>query len=162
MELNESSLRGHPVPERLDAALAAIFQAEGLQPADAGAFHSAIARDGAISCLAFVVIDLREGEARESDLAAAVHQARLWCRDELLATFVVREAGLNLILLHSGQLSAQAIRKLPDATGLHSSILQSVSSIDCRDMSVTQAKTWIVIGRVRRLLKRLTKLDLAP
>jgi hypothetical protein len=85
-----------------------------------------------------------------------VDNGREWCSVNLKATWVVKEAGLNLVLLHEGQINLEDIKSQTDKTGFHGSICQSVTAINVTNDAVIQEKTWVVLGKVKKALSNIT------
>lgn len=136
-----------------------ILEESGLREVEAGSFCGAYVRRGWFTSLAFLAAKLGEESAEPDSISALVEEARLWCKEHVRATWFVRECGLNLVLFHEGQISRDLIADLPDVTGMHAAILQSVTAIDTRRSTVLQAKTWIVIGTARRVVRSLASVD---
>ena len=69
-----------------------------------------------------------------------------------------KESGLNLVLLHYGQIGPNDIKGQVDSTGFHGAICQSITTIDVTNGNVEQEKTWVVIGKVRKALQKLKEI----
>ena len=74
------------------------------------------------------------------------------------ARWFYNKAGLNLILIHRGQLPIDVVKEQVDATGLHATIVQSITAIDVSNGSVSQKRTWVGIGKVKEALSRLSNI----
>jgi len=144
--------------EDIRISVRSILETNGLRSVGAGAFSGAFVKRGWITSVVFLTTDIGAEGTDRAGLEALVEEARLWCKEHGAATWFVRESGLNLVLFHQGQVSEDLIQGLPDATGTHSAILQSVTAVDSMHRTVVQAKTWIVIGTARRILRRLAGL----
>ncbi len=138
----------------IEVELAELLEAQGFERPEGSAF----VRTNLLTSLVFLIADVT-GAQEPIELAALVAKARAWCVSSVGATWVTKEAGLNLIVLHAGQIEAHELKGLPDATGAHAAILQSVTAIDRERRTVVQAKSWLVIGRVRRVLRTLSRID---
>jgi hypothetical protein len=85
---------------------------------------------------------------------------RRWCARGVGSQYVVSEAGLNFVLLHHGRLTREMIKGKADATGMqeHGAIVQSITSVDVTRGTVDQVTTWLLLGRVRKALRRLRRI----
>ena len=84
-----------------------------------------------------------------------VDNGKEWCSINLKATWFAKEAGLNLVLLHKGQISPENIKSQTDKTGFHGAICQSVTAINVTNDVVMQEKTWVVLGKVKKALSNI-------
>jgi hypothetical protein len=134
-----------------------ILESTGFHLMDTHSFDAAYVRFGRLTSLVFLITDLSDRQVDSEDIDVLISNARAWCKKHVNATSIFNEAGLNLVLLHQGQISRRMVIGLCDPVGNNAAILQSVTAIDMQRRSVAQAKTWIVLGRVRRALRRLAR-----
>ena len=133
----------------------------GFRAAEPREFDLAFVRTGVVASLAFLVKDLSTGPVSPDEVSLLVSDAKLWCQEHLGAGGG-RQVGLNIVLLHRGQVSAELIKGNTDRAGMHASILQSITAIDLTGGSVAQEKTWLVLGRVRSALRFLRESSKTP
>ena len=140
--------------EEIDEALAScgLRRRVGTESSN---FDAAFVWRGLLTTVVFLLKDLRNEGADEHAVRNVVNAGRKWCAKNLVTLPVIREAGLNLILLHQGQLPARAIKGQVDTTGFHRAIVQSITAIDVSSGSVTQEQTWVIVGKVGKALKLL-------
>jgi len=106
--------------------------------------------------LVFLLKDLKEKGVDASSIKDLAKAGREWCANNVKARWFGNKAGLNLILIHRGQLPIDAVKEQVDATGLHATIVQSVTAFDVSNGLVAQERTWVGIGKVKEALSRLS------
>jgi len=121
-------------------------------------FKVAFTRRGFLTSLVFLIVEVNDKDFNASSIKNLVESGRQWCADNLKATWIVKESGLNLVLLHDGQIGSNDIKGQVDSTGFHSSICQSITTLNVTNGSVAQEKTWVVIGRVKKALRKLNEI----
>ena len=131
------------------------FQRVDLRSSD---FDVAFIRRGLFTSLVFLLKDLKEKGVDASSIKDLAKAGREWCANNVRARWFYNKAGLNLILIHRGQLPVDVVKEQVDATGLHATIVQSVTAIDVSNGSVSQKRTWVGIGRVKEALSRLSNI----
>ena len=142
--------------DRIERALTACgFQRVDLSSSD---FDVAFIRRGIFTSLVFLLKDLKEKGVDASSIKDLAKAGREWCANNVRARWFYNKAGLNLILIHRGQLPVDAVKGQADATGLHATIVQSVTAIDASNGSVSQERTWVGIGKVKEALSRLSNI----
>lgn len=119
-------------------------------------FDAAFVRENLFTSQAFLIKKVESPEFKTIDAEQIVGAGRAWCANHLNASFLVNEAGMNLVLLHEGQVNRTHIKGHIDASGLHGAICQSITALDATGGTVKQERTWVVIGRVRRALNRIS------
>lgn len=102
----------------------------------------------------FLVVDSKDLDVQ--NLQVFKTNARAWCVQYLDANFK-KNCGLNLIILHQKEFTEDAMKKFIDKSSLNVPILQSITAININNQSVTQSKTWVVIGPIKNALKELKK-----
>jgi hypothetical protein len=140
-------------------AVADTLESTGFRPHRPHDFDAAYVRSGLLTSLVFLVKDVGESPVDPMYIDDLIKCARSWCKQHVKATWFIKESGLNLVLLHRGQLPRRMIVGVTDPMGNHAAILQSVTAIDTTAGSVVQERTWIVIGRVWLALRRLARLS---
>ena len=118
-------------------------------------FDVAFIRRGLCASLVFLLKDLKEDSVNEISIKNIVKAGRECCANNVQARWLYA-AGLNMILIHRGQLPCETIKEQVDATGLHAAIVQSITTIDISKGLVDQERTWVVIGRVKKALNQLS------
>ena len=121
-------------------------------------FDAAFIRRWIFTSLVFLLKDLKEKGVDANSIKNLAKAGREWCTDNVKAGWFYNKAGLNLILIHRGQLSSHAVRGQVDATGLHGTIVQSITAIDASNGLVAQERTWVAIGKVKEALSRLSNI----
>ena len=121
-------------------------------------FDVAFTRRGMFTRLVFLLKDLKEKGVDQSSIKDLTKAGREWCANNVKARWFCNKAGLNLILIHRGQLPIDVVKEQVDATGLHATIVQSVTAIDVSNGSVSQKRTWVGIGKVKEALSRLSNI----
>lgn len=121
-------------------------------------FDVAFVRRGMFTSLVFLLKDLEEKGVDASSIKDLAKAGREWCANNVRARWFYNKAGLNLILIHRGQLPIDVVKEQVDATGLHATIVQSVTAIDVSNGSVSQKRTWVGIGKVKEALSRLSNI----
>ena len=119
-------------------------------------FDVAFTRRGMFTSLVFLLKDLKEKGVDASSIKDLAKAGREWCANNVKARWFGNKAGLNLILIHRGQLPIDAVKEQVDATGLHATIVQSVTAFDVSNDLVAQERTWVGIGKVKAALSRLS------
>jgi hypothetical protein len=132
------------------------FSEEQTNTAD---FDASFTKRGIITNLAFLVKEVIESDYVSSDIEKIISNGRKWCVKNLKATWITKESGLNIILLHKGYIDSFDIKGQVDMTGLHGAICQSVTNINESNGNIEQEKTWIVIGKVKKALRKLKEID---
>jgi hypothetical protein len=119
-------------------------------------FTTSFTARGLITNLTFLIKEINEENCDATAIKQIVDMGRKWCVTNLKAHWFVKEAGLNIIFLHNGEVEPSHIKGQVDSTGNHNAICQSVTSIDTAGHT-DQEKTWIVIGKVKKALKKLNE-----
>ena len=71
-----------------------------------------------------------------SNMNIIVEKARIWSKSNLKAKRVFNDVMLNIIIIHNGELEPARINGLADKTGLHHSLLKSVTIMNSINNSV--------------------------
>lgn len=121
-------------------------------------FSAAFTRRGFLTSLVFLIKEINDKDFNASSMKNLIESGRQWCTSNLKATWIVKESGLNLVLLHNGQIELNDIKGQVDSTGFHGAICQSIMILDVTNGSLSQEKTWVVIGKVRKALRRLSEI----
>lgn len=139
--------------ERIEKALTAA----GFKKTDvvSDEFSAAYTVQGLLASLVFLVKVIDGEEVDGKRVREIVNKGRVWCADNMKTTWIVNESGLNIILLHNGEVSAESIQSQTDKTGFQSAICQSVTAINTSHEEFKQEKTWVVLGKVRKALANL-------
>lgn len=125
---------------------------------ETGDFKSAFTKRGILANYAFLIAAIEDPDFKAISAMNYVEAGRQWCKDYLEATWFVREAGLNLIFLHKGQVDAAVLMNQVDSVGLEGAICQSITALDTTDGDSSQETTWIVVGNVKKALQKLRKI----
>lgn len=120
-----------------------------------GYFTEAYTIRNMVTSAVFLIKIVEDDIVSNMTIKEIVDTGRKWCSINLNATWAVKEAGLNLVFLHKGQINPETMKSQTDKTGLHGSICQSVTAINVSNDVVIQEKTWIVIGKVNKALSNL-------
>jgi len=131
--------------------LACGFKEEDI---DNSYFTASFTSRGLITNLTFLIKEINEEKCNATTITKIVDMGRKWCVKNLKATWFINETGLNIILLHNGQVQLSHIKSQVDLTGNHGAICQSVTSINITGHT-DQQRTWIVIGKVKKVLNKL-------
>ncbi|MFQ6008681.1 MAG: hypothetical protein ACE5K8_06990 [Candidatus Zixiibacteriota bacterium] len=146
----------HPYYEKIESALTSSgFHKEEISSSN---FKAAFTRRGFLTSLVFLIKEVNDKGFNASSMKNLVESGRQWCASNLKATWFVKESGLNLVLLHDGQIGSNDIKGQVDSTGFHGAICQSITTLDVTNGSVAQEKTWVVIGKVRKALRKLNEI----
>lgn len=121
-------------------------------------FDVEFTRRGMFTRLVFLLKDLKEKRVDSSSIKDLAKAGREWCAINVKARWFCNKAWLNLILIHRGQLPIDAIKEQVDTTGLHATILQSLTAFDVSNGLVAQERTWVGIGKVKEALSRLSNI----
>ncbi len=113
-------------------------------------FKSAFTKRNLFTSLVFLIKIVDDDKLDVTKINDLVSSGREWCTRNLKACWIFNEAGLNIILLHKGQIDSKSLKEQVDTTGMHSSICQSVTAIDIINNNVIQEKAWVVIGKVKK------------
>ena len=148
----------HPYYEKIDSVLTSSgFHKEEVSSSD---FKAAFTRRGFLGILVFLIKEVNGKDFNASSMKNLIESGRQWCASNLKATWFVKEsqAGLNLVLLHDGQIGSNDIKGQVDLIGGHDAICQSITTLDVTNGSVAQEKTWIMLGKVRKALRKLNEI----
>ena len=121
-------------------------------------FNSAFTKHNLFTSLVFLIKIVKDKKMDASTISNLVSSGREWCTRNLKARWIFKESGLNIILLHKGQIDSKNIKGQVDTTGMHGSICQSITAIDIINNIVIQEKTWVVVGKVKKSLMRLKEI----
>ncbi len=121
-------------------------------------FKSAFTKRNLFTSLVFLIKIVDDDNLDVTTINHLVTSGREWCKRNLKASWIFKEAGLNIILLHKGQIDSKIIKGQVDTTGTHASICQSITAIDIINNIVIQEKTWVVIGKAKKSLMRLKEI----
>ena len=121
-------------------------------------FDVAFIRRGMFTRFVFLLKDFKEKGVDANSIRNLAKAGREWCANNVRARWFYNKAGLNLILIHAGRLSGDAVKGQVDATGLHATIVQSITAIDVSNGSVAEERTWVAIGKVKEALSRLSNI----
>ena len=120
-------------------------------------FQAAYTIRSMITSSVFLIKFLGDEDPSKISVKNIVDAGREWCSANLKATWGVKETGLNLVLLHRGQVGPEDIKSQTDKTGLHGSICQSVTAINVTSDGAITDKAWIVLGKANNALKNISK-----
>ena len=126
---------------------------------DNSSFVTSFARRKLMTNLVFLVKNIDTDSSDSTLIKQIVDAGRGWCVKNLKATTPFRESGLNLILLHDGQVQYDHIKGQVDSTYSHSAICQSITCVNSQNGELIQEKTWVVIGAVRKALKLMDMIN---
>ena len=124
-------------------------------------FSTAYIRNGIITSRVFLINDSESIESH--NLPKVISNAYIWCQQYLRSKWILKESGLNLILIHKGTLTHNDIDGFTAKTGFDKAvvksgaILQSITAINTLNLLVCQSKTWVVTGKVKKALEMLQK-----
>ncbi len=121
-------------------------------------FKSAFTKRNLFTSLVFLIKTVDDDNFDVTTIKNLVASGREWCTRNVKACWIFKEAGLNIILLHKGQIDSKSLKEQVDTTGMHSSICQSITAIDIINNNVIQEKAWVVIGKVKKSLMRLKEI----
>jgi hypothetical protein len=168
----------YPYYEKIESALtSAGFHKEEISSSD---FKAAFTRRGFLGNLIFLIKYVNTEDFNTSTMKNLVESGRRWCVSNLKGGVVERkttipilsnllwfpkesESGLNLVLLHDGQIGSNDIRGQVDLIvnpfGSYVAVIcQSITTLDVTNGSVAQEKTWLVFGKVRKALRKLNEI----
>lgn len=144
-------MRSHD--EEINSALTSCgFQKEEVNSSE---FDAAFVRRGLLTSLVFLVKNVSESDFNAISVKNLVNSGRQWCTSNLRTRWIVKESGLNLVLLHEGQIDSKDIEGQVDVTGFHGAICQSITTLNVSNLNIEQEKTWVIIGKVRKALWKL-------
>ena len=106
----------------------------------------------------FLVVDFKDQDVQ--NLKGLKTNARAWCVQHFDAN-IKKNCGLNIILLHKKEITEDSMKILIDRSSLNVPILQSITAINIGNLSVSQSRTWIVEGIVKKILKELKNISVS-
>lgn len=109
------------------------------------------------STIVFLVSELNADHIDPIDVDHLLRKAKQWCDQSLGLSRLLRlfsKTSLNLVLLHKRQMPRSYIQGKIDKSGLHFTLLQSITSIDIEHDSVAQEKSWADHGTAREAILR--------
>jgi hypothetical protein len=118
-------------------------------------FHAAYTIRNMMLSSVFLIKFLEDEDVDKTAIKKIVDEGRQWCSVNLKATWAIKEAGLNIVLFHQGQVGTDDIKSQADKTGLHGSICQSITAINVIDGGTIIDKTWVVIGKTNKALNNI-------
>ncbi len=118
-------------------------------------FQAAFLYKGLLSRLVFLVKKIDAPEMSYGQVKQIVNFGKRWCTLNLKTFYPFRQGGLSIILLHEGQIKEEYLENQTDKTAMHESICQSLTAIDLVNHNILQKKVWIVVGKVKKALKKL-------
>ena len=77
--------------------------------------------------------------SRDDNIKDLIKKARVWSKSKLKANKFTNGVSLNIVFIHKGELTSMDIKGLTDKTGLHHSLLRSLTIINYLNKEIYQA-----------------------
>ena len=122
-------------------------------------FKAAFTRRKLLTSLVFLIQEVNDKDFNAVSMKNVITLGRQWCENNLNAMWFIKESGLNIVLLHHGQIDLNDIKGLIDLTGFHGTICQSITILDLTNGCIEQEKTLVVIGKVKKVLQKLKEIS---